>query len=1015
MNTKLSHLFSSSTKSQLKSESKSFSKTSPPKCSILLLLLLFGILPIALSQSVRASSHHELRSKDTSKSEPTKIHTPHTEYHIRKPISDPNEYRYITLENGLKVLMISDSTVIKSSAALVLDVGKTSDPPEIPGLAHLLEHVLTLGSKTYGKEVYRKGFYGNARIRNSGTVYYSRSNPLHFEKILDVIADPFINPRFDFEWYQSELPRIDEEFNQKLGKTDLRLFVLLRYLVDPESLLARDTTGNYETLHHTPIKQGINVSQALEDLFEKYHSANLMTLVIIHDRPLDEIQRIVVQSQFSKIPNKNQTKPNLDHFSLPLTDKNRYKILKYTSHTAEGSVIFQICGVESKLGVTTFLRNVFTNPHAGSLSDELFKRNLIYSTIDTDYFVINSDCGLISLEFPLSPLGQYRFGEIVQTVFASIHQLLHEGLTQDLLNEYLHEKKYFFEYSEEPLGGDSNKFKDFALDLLGYSPDDFLSKFRGLSDDVHQTLARAKSILSQMNTHTLMLLRSQTQDQEFDKLKTYDPVTKIGYLITTLPEDLVKKWNTTTRENYPTFRFLEENLYTPKSFDLVPLLASQKPLQIISHGPNRIIWYGSEATPKVALYIRFKNINSLNAAVPTLVLDSLDNLWTEQLAEEKVAIERAGHSFSISIKDIKIEAFSDNLAQIVDSIAKPFHEIINQILMELDDEAEDLVYYPAEPHKEALNLLNEILVNHQCTSALEMQDLARNFEKPKRSNLLKEVMFSNLECLVYGNILPEEAIKMIDKLTLKRPQMKRKLPEKSILNITGHNLIYKVHLLSAQEDQQFILNYYQGSFPATAKNIAFLKIFLFYFEQFNINKLEDSDVQISEFVKGNTLGFVLSWKRSSEDYDFLLKGCLRDFLDTDVSFSQLHSQRIQSISTYLTKRMEARSRLFRNKTNDIFYSIKNQGSNFISPEDILEELKRITVEECREYARDFFDNCGKISLLGFHEDFDLSYYDSINKEKQHVLEKKLVVITSSADLQRLFELTPIYNKINYDL
>ena len=63
--------------------------------------------------------------------------------------NDKRQYRYLTLENGLCVTLIHDEATEKSSACVDVRVGSMSDPADMPGLAHFLEHMLFLGAYTY--------------------------------------------------------------------------------------------------------------------------------------------------------------------------------------------------------------------------------------------------------------------------------------------------------------------------------------------------------------------------------------------------------------------------------------------------------------------------------------------------------------------------------------------------------------------------------------------------------------------------------------------------------------------------------------------------------------------------------------------------------------------------------------------------------------------------------------------------------------------------------------------------
>lgn len=69
---------------------------------------------------------------------------------IRNCDLDPRGYRGVVLKNKLKVILISDPETVRSAACLNVHVGSSSDPDELKGLAHLLEHMLFLGTEKVG-------------------------------------------------------------------------------------------------------------------------------------------------------------------------------------------------------------------------------------------------------------------------------------------------------------------------------------------------------------------------------------------------------------------------------------------------------------------------------------------------------------------------------------------------------------------------------------------------------------------------------------------------------------------------------------------------------------------------------------------------------------------------------------------------------------------------------------------------------------------------------------------------
>ena len=83
---------------------------------------------------------------------------------------DKRQYRGLILDNGLKILLVSDPSTDKSAAALDVHIGHLSDPPDLPGLAHFCEHMLFLGSEQFPEEQeYRRFLSQNGGASNAST------------------------------------------------------------------------------------------------------------------------------------------------------------------------------------------------------------------------------------------------------------------------------------------------------------------------------------------------------------------------------------------------------------------------------------------------------------------------------------------------------------------------------------------------------------------------------------------------------------------------------------------------------------------------------------------------------------------------------------------------------------------------------------------------------------------------------------------------------------------------------
>lgn len=65
---------------------------------------------------------------------------------IKKSDSDSWNYRGLELSNEMLVVLISHPNIDKAAAAIDVTIGSLADPRNAPGIAHFLEHMLSMGS-----------------------------------------------------------------------------------------------------------------------------------------------------------------------------------------------------------------------------------------------------------------------------------------------------------------------------------------------------------------------------------------------------------------------------------------------------------------------------------------------------------------------------------------------------------------------------------------------------------------------------------------------------------------------------------------------------------------------------------------------------------------------------------------------------------------------------------------------------------------------------------------------------
>ena len=121
---------------------------------------------------------------------------------VRQSPDDARRYQYFTLDNQLKVLLISDADAEKAAASLDVHVGSRYDPATRQGLAHFLEHMLFLGTKKYPdadgyqKFISENGGSHNAYTSFEHTNYYFDIDNASLAPALDRFSDFFVSPLF---------------------------------------------------------------------------------------------------------------------------------------------------------------------------------------------------------------------------------------------------------------------------------------------------------------------------------------------------------------------------------------------------------------------------------------------------------------------------------------------------------------------------------------------------------------------------------------------------------------------------------------------------------------------------------------------------------------------------------------------------------------------------------------------------------------------------------------------------
>jgi insulysin len=229
------------------------------------------------------------------------------------PYSSIRRYKTITLNNGMSVILVSDQRASTANLALTVGgAGQWADPFQLPGLAHLMEHMIlsilidssklsTSKSATKSLRDFEDWVADQEGASNGFTAYDSVT--FHFtcpdivlNEALERFAQLFIQSnvedycRRDFI-VKREIRRVDSELDFDSELTQAAY--LSKDFVNFEHPYSRFSAGSLYTLERRPRLTGVDVGESLIDFFVKKYQAKDTVLVVIGRQDVSTLEKMV--------------------------------------------------------------------------------------------------------------------------------------------------------------------------------------------------------------------------------------------------------------------------------------------------------------------------------------------------------------------------------------------------------------------------------------------------------------------------------------------------------------------------------------------------------------------------------------------------------------------------------------------------------------------------------------------------------------------------------------------------
>lgn len=584
---------------------------------------------------------------------------------VKKHPKDKRVYRKFTLENQLKVVLVSDPNVQISSASLDVAVGALADPENRAGMAHFTEHMLFLGTAkypavdAYGEYLKSRGGYSNAFTAGDHTNYHFQVNTEGLGEALDRFAQFFIAPSLNQEYLDKEMNAVHSEHQKNIPQDTWRLLQLHRSSLNAGHPANHFHTGNLETL------QGVSQAEVKQFLAD-YYSADKMALCIVSSQSLDSLER-QARELFSPL-SRRTTKA----FEVPekvLDEKDSLRLFEVLP-------IQEMRLLQLHFPLPCLAGDIFSKSHrligmtlgdegAGSLLSFLKKKNLATTLSasvreDSRFF---SSC---TVSIGLTEQGVAQHQEVLQLCFAYLEML---------------KKSPFPDYLWEEL-------KTMTLLEELYSP-------KGEGTDIAIELA------SNANTHGLEWAENLEStfsrpdpERYFKILEALHPANMLVFLVAPgLKTELKEKWYQTdyrySEDSGAFYQSLKAVPYPPELHLPPPNPFIPKNINFLKEEPvlltqdrHMTIWYHQDQEffyPKVSIYLKMLSPSAYHSPRHYALTELYTLLLQEQLNEFSYPAQMAGLAYSLSASPqgvlLSVQGYSDSALALLKTVSENLKNI----------------------------------------------------------------------------------------------------------------------------------------------------------------------------------------------------------------------------------------------------------------------------------------------------------------------------------------------------
>ncbi len=728
---------------------------------------------------------------------------------------DTSKYHRFVLDNGLKVILLSDSKLNKSSASICVNVGSLMDPPEHQGLAHFYEHMSFLGTKKYPEAKDYQGFlkthggYSNAYTAPDHTNYYFEVYHDVLDGALDRFSQFFISPLFTENYTEREKNAVHSEHQKNIESDSWRMRQVKTNFYNPNHPANHFSTGNLTTL--------ANVSRNdLLGFMEKYYTASQMSLSIASNHH-PEMMEQWVRKYFSEIDGRK---------SEPIVYPSDYLLPKQAFRIAVVEPVKDVRRIQLEFSLPSIDQHYKSKPvdlisfqigdeGAGSLLSYLKSKGLA-TGLSVAAYDPSPAYGSLLIDISLTEKGLELHREVVRHVFSYIQNMREEGYKMHLFKERRMMARLEKLYSDKGEGSDravslANALRKYPIEVVEEVPYMFTEENPLIYEDM----------LSHLRPDNMLCILT-AKGINTDKVEPH-----YGSKYIYFEEEGEYFESLVNAPKIEALRLPESNRFIPKKVHQL----AHRPVRLIDES-GMTLYYSQDVQfmrPKVALFFRIRQTTALANLESYVLKQFYAECVKEALNEVSYPALVAGLNFSFSASedalDITVNGFSESAVSLLSYIAnsmkkfdmtdEKFADIKkNLIIMPLQNFTKEAAWKQAKFYK------NEML-EKEIYSPSEQLVFAKTVSKEDvRKFIVKLFWKGHIEALIHGNLTAKkskDAANVVRAALAMRATPQSQLIKKEVLSHDAKESILRVDNIDVK-NSCFWREYYLGE--DTPKNRA---------------------------------------------------------------------------------------------------------------------------------------------------------------------------------------------------